>query len=333
MISIKVYMACLTHKWQIATNNCSDGNRRRNVNAWLLRSKFGKCLGFNPHWPPCVTRGDRKERREKQIHCFKWYEESRAEPSNALWLERGGWQLEPRNWEDSRWKRETRTLHTPWCSNVPHEISRRGESLRFLDRLKRETDYPPLTPAVRGGNTLGHIDLKQRNSISGLIKACLACIMHWAGLERAVWLVEFKTIPRKSTCFVWKRMGLAGGLGDPQNVWDLIIIIIYAVLFSYHCDKKNHLKKNQLRKKVYLGSQVRRFWFIAGLIAPRPTVRHSIMGNGNPRRLIRPGSQDAKRETVRNRDSNVSRVHTNDLLLSTWCHFLQVLSPKNYTIS
>lgn len=140
------------------------------------------------------------------------------------------------------------------------------------------------------GGTLGHIDLKQRNSISGLIKASLACIMHWAGLERAVWLVEFKTIPRKSTCFVWKRMGLAGGLGDPQNVWDLIIIIKYVVLFSYHSDKKI-IWRSQLRKKVYLGSQARRFRFIAGLIAPRPTVRHSVMGNWNPRRrLIRPGS-------------------------------------------
>lgn len=98
---------------------------------------------------------------------------------------------------------------------------------------------------------MGHIDLKQRNSISGLIKASLACIMHWAGLERAVWLVEFKTIPRKSTCFVWKRMGLAGGLGDPQNVWDLIIIIKYVVLFSYHCDKKNCLKKSTKQKGLF----------------------------------------------------------------------------------
>lgn len=73
---------------------------------------------------------------------------------------------------------------------------------------------------------------------------------------------------------------------------------------------------------------------MAGLIVPRPPVRHSVMENGNPRRrLILPGSQDAKRETVRNRDSNVSRVHANDLLPSTWCHFLLVLPPKNYTIS
>lgn len=47
-------------------------------------------------------------------------------------------------------------------------------------------------------------------------------------------------------------MGLAGGLGDPQNVWDLISIIKYVVLFSYHCDlKKNHLKKSTKEKGLF----------------------------------------------------------------------------------
>lgn len=46
-------------------------------------------------------------------------------------------------------------------------------------------------------------------------------------------------------------MGLAGELGDPQNVWDLIIIIKYVVLFSYHCNKKNHLKKSTKEKGLF----------------------------------------------------------------------------------
>lgn len=94
-------------------------------------------------------------------------------------------------------------------------------------------------------DTLGHIDLKKRNSISGLIRAYVTCIIHSGTPEGRKW----DHLGRIRNSSLVSRIQNYNVLSEKEWAWQesrvthkmsegLIIIIKFVMLAFCHCDKK-----------------------------------------------------------------------------------------------